>query len=236
MADPRTHLFANNAHCLLGEDLGAAETSLQLESGKGALFPDPGDGEIFIFTIEDLVQGVREVCYCSKRSGDVLTIERGKEGTSARDWIRSNTVIVQQRITAGTLEYLAESGSGGSGNARLDTAQEWIANQWVSPVTVAVVDNAVTIDCEESNTFIIDLYADVTTLTLSNPRPGMHIMLVFVQDATGGHTVTWPADFHTADLDIGDLPGEISLVSAQYINETIGWLATIKFGFLGFVE
>jgi len=108
MADPRTHLFANNAHCLLGKDLGAAETSLQLESGKGALFPDPGDGEIFIFTIEDLAQGVREVCYCSKRNGDVLTIERGKEGTSARDWVRSNTVIVQQRITAGTLEWLAQ--------------------------------------------------------------------------------------------------------------------------------
>jgi len=113
MADPRTHLFANNAHCLLGKDLGAAETSLQLESGKGALFPDPGDGEIFIFTIEDLAQGVREVCYCSKRNGDVLTIERGKEGTSARDWVRSNTVIVQQRITAGTLEWLAQGGSSG---------------------------------------------------------------------------------------------------------------------------
>jgi hypothetical protein len=107
MADPRTHLFTNNAACLLGEDLDAGETSLQLESGKGDLFPDPGVGEIFIFTIEDLVQGVREICYCSERSGDVLTIERGKEGTSARDWTQSNTVIVQHRVTAGTLEYLA---------------------------------------------------------------------------------------------------------------------------------
>lgn len=108
MSDPRTHLFANNASCRLGEDLTAGETSITLESGKGALFPDPAVGEIFVFTIEDLVLGVREICFCTARAGDVLTVERGQEGTDAVEWLQSNNVVVQNRVTAGTLEHLQE--------------------------------------------------------------------------------------------------------------------------------
>jgi hypothetical protein len=109
MADPRTHLFANNATCRLGEDLDIGETSITLEGGKGALFPDPGTGEIFVVTIEDLVQGVREIMFCTERSADVLQVERGQEGTDAREWVASNNVVVQHRVTAGTLEHLQES-------------------------------------------------------------------------------------------------------------------------------
>lgn len=111
MSDPRTHLFANNASCRLGEDLTAGETSITLESGKGALFPDPAPGEIFVFTIEDLVLGVREICFCTARAGDVLTAERGQENTDAVEWLQSNNVVVQNRVTAETLEHLQESGS-----------------------------------------------------------------------------------------------------------------------------
>lgn len=109
MADPRTHLFANNATCRLGEDVDIGETSIQLEAGKGDLFPDPSSGEIFILTIEDLVQGVREIMYCSNRADDVVTVERGKEGTTARAWVAGVNVIVQNRCTAGTLEHLQET-------------------------------------------------------------------------------------------------------------------------------
>lgn len=111
MADPRVHRYANNASCRLGEDLTAGETSIQLETGKGALFPNPGVDEIFIFTIEHLITGAREICYCTSRSGDILDVERGQEGTDAVDWTSDNNVIVQQRLTAGTLEHLEEGGS-----------------------------------------------------------------------------------------------------------------------------
>lgn len=108
MADPRTHLFTNNATCRLGEDVDIGETSIQLETGKGALFPDPDYGEICIITIEDLVQGVREILYCTERTDDVVQVERGKEGTTARAWVNSQNVIVQHRVTAGTLEHLQQ--------------------------------------------------------------------------------------------------------------------------------
>jgi hypothetical protein len=119
MADPRVHLFANNASCRLGENVDVGELSITLENGKGALFPDPGSGEIFIFTITDLLDGRNEILYCTARSGDVLTVERGREGTTALEFIQSNNIIVQQRVTAGTLEYL----SGASGVAGSVTIQ-----------------------------------------------------------------------------------------------------------------
>lgn len=111
MADPRVHRYANNASCRLGEDLTAGETSIQLETGKGVLFPNPGVGEIFILTIEHLITGVKEIMFCTSRSGDVLEVERGQEGTDAVEWTNDNNVIVQQRLTAGTLEHLEEGGS-----------------------------------------------------------------------------------------------------------------------------
>lgn len=112
MGDPRTHLFANNATCRLAEDLTAGETSVQVETGKGVLFPDPALGEIFVLTLEDLISGVREIMYCSARVGDIFTVERGKEGTTAVEWINSANVILQNRITAGTLEHLQEAVDG----------------------------------------------------------------------------------------------------------------------------
>lgn len=113
MADPRTHLYANNASCRLAEDLTAGETSIQIETGKGALFPDPDPGEIFILTLQDLVSGVIEIMYCTARNNDVCTVERGQEGTDAVEWINSANVILQNRITAGTLEHLEETTGGG---------------------------------------------------------------------------------------------------------------------------
>lgn len=107
MADPRVHLFTNNATCRLGEDVSIGETSIQLETGKGDLFPDPSPGEIFVLTIEDLVQGLREIMFCTARSGDVVTVERGQEGTDDQAWTNSTNVIVQHRLTADTLEWLA---------------------------------------------------------------------------------------------------------------------------------
>lgn len=111
MADPRVHRYANNASCRLGEDLTADETSIQLETGKGMLFPSLGVGEIFILTIEHLITGAREIMFCTDRSGDVLEVERGQEGTTPVDWVNDNNVLVQQRVTAGTLEHLEEGGS-----------------------------------------------------------------------------------------------------------------------------
>jgi hypothetical protein len=112
MADPRPHVYANNATALLAENLTSDETSIQVEAGKGALFPAPGVGEIFVCTLEHLLTGVREIMHCTARAGDVLTVERGQEDTVAIAWTQGSNVILQNRVTAGTLEHLEETGGG----------------------------------------------------------------------------------------------------------------------------
>lgn len=53
---------------------------------------------------------------------------------------------------------------------------------------------AITIDCSLGNTFIINVTAAITSVTVTNPADGQEITLLFAQDATG-HAVTMPANF-----------------------------------------
>lgn len=103
-ADPRMHLFANNASGALANEISAAVTEITLVTGQGANFPDPDTGEIFKVTIDNYLEGTREICHCTARVGDVLTIERAQEGTTAV--VHPAGTLVQLRITAGTIEWL----------------------------------------------------------------------------------------------------------------------------------
>jgi len=102
--DQRQHLFANNASSRLLNDISPLQTSIQLLPGEGDRFPSPGLNQIFKITVMDYVTGDREIMHCTARSGDVLTVERGREDTVAHAFV-ANT-LVQLRITAETLHYL----------------------------------------------------------------------------------------------------------------------------------
>jgi hypothetical protein len=51
-----------------------------------------------------------------------------------------------------------------------------------------------TIDLATGNIFQVNIGADITTLTLNNATVGQYI-IKFTQDATGGRSITWPANF-----------------------------------------
>ena len=101
MAD--TILFANNATSTLAGSISNVATTCTLASGTGALFPNPGADEYFVMTFTDNATGlVNEIVHVTARSGDVLTIERGKEGTAAVAWTAGD--LASALITAGVLE------------------------------------------------------------------------------------------------------------------------------------
>jgi len=50
-----------------------------------------------------------------------------------------------------------------------------------------------TIDWAGGYNVKLAMNANITTLTLSNPREGERYFLILTQDATGGRTITWPA-------------------------------------------
>lgn len=111
-------LFANGASAELAVSVADTDVSVQVQAGYGALFPSPSAGNWFLITLEDNNANV-EVCKCTARSGDLLTVTRAQEGTSAQSF--TNTVTrVELRNTKGTMENLLQrTGDSLTGNLDL---------------------------------------------------------------------------------------------------------------------
>lgn len=81
-------LSANNANTTLAAGISSSVTTIALATGTGALFPAPGANQYFTVVLNDALTGqVHEVCWCTARTGDSLTVLRGQEGSAARAWL-----------------------------------------------------------------------------------------------------------------------------------------------------
>ena len=95
--------FANNAISSLAYSMSAQDTTLTVASGTGDLFPSLSEGDIFIATLVGDDDNC-EIIKVTARDGDVFTIERGQENTTAQTW-PVNTRI-ENRVTAAYLNTL----------------------------------------------------------------------------------------------------------------------------------
>jgi hypothetical protein len=101
-------LFANNATTTLAAPISSSATSLTLSTGTGALFPNPTAGQQFEITLNDAATGeIYEILYCTARSGDVLTVVRAQEGTTAVGWNAGD--IAAQFVTAGQMQAMVQT-------------------------------------------------------------------------------------------------------------------------------
>ncbi len=106
-------VFANNASALLAATIDADDTTIQVASGFGVLYPSPGADEYFIVALQDAA-GNLELVKISARVGDNLTVAssgRGQEGTDAAAWTL-NVTRVELRVTSGTLERFVQQDAG----------------------------------------------------------------------------------------------------------------------------
>lgn len=86
-------LFANNAKTILAAPITSTQTSITVATGTGALFPNPTTGQRFKVTLVSAASAsVYEICDCTFRSGDTLTVIRGQEGTAAQPFILNDIV------------------------------------------------------------------------------------------------------------------------------------------------
>lgn len=107
--------FKNFAKSELASQLLIAGTSLSVQTGEGARFPDTGSTNIFRGVIwgstyaTPFDDSTREVVEAYRSSGDTFTIVRAQEGTSAKQWeIGDNFMLT---ATAATLEDLRANNS-----------------------------------------------------------------------------------------------------------------------------
>ncbi|WP_338735439.1 hypothetical protein V8954_04005 [Klebsiella michiganensis] len=103
-----TLLATNNAESFLSSAISATDTSLIVSAGTGAEFPDVVAGEsYFKLTITDAATGSQvEIVNVTAKAGDIFTIERAQEGTTAKSWLHND--FVANMMTAGTINYVSE--------------------------------------------------------------------------------------------------------------------------------
>ena len=101
-------LFTNNATTTIAAAVtSTSQTSITLATGTGALFPVPSGGNYFYGTLVDNSNNI-EIVQVTGISGDVVTVTRGVEGTTARTFLAGSKF--ELRITAATLNSFANSG------------------------------------------------------------------------------------------------------------------------------
>lgn len=96
-------LFTNFAHSRLAAGINASATTVLVEAGHGARFPDPAGGDFFYVTLESAA-AVREIVKVTARVGDTFTVVRGQDNTTALDWAAG--VVVALRLNAAAIEYV----------------------------------------------------------------------------------------------------------------------------------
>ncbi len=98
-------LFTNNAEGTLSVAVSSAgQTTLTLNTGKGAKFPSPTGSDYCKVTIDDGTNV--EICICTSRTADVLTVTRGQEGTTAQSSFAIGSKV-ELRVTAAVMTALA---------------------------------------------------------------------------------------------------------------------------------
>lgn len=98
-------LYTNNAYTKLDAPISAVALTIQVKAGDGAKFPNPTGGDFFLLTLSKISSGVEtaiEITKCTARTGDVLTVVRAQEGTTAQAYTVDDNA--QLRMTAATAQ------------------------------------------------------------------------------------------------------------------------------------
>lgn len=101
------YIATNNAESTLASGIGAGDVTLTLTTGTGALFPSPGANEAFKLRLKE--GATMEIVDCTSRLGDVCTVIRAREGTSASAFNAGASVV--NTITAEHLMSKIDYGS-----------------------------------------------------------------------------------------------------------------------------
>jgi hypothetical protein len=103
-----TVLFSNNASGTLSVELTSsiADQTIVLQSNEGGLFPNPSSPDFFYVTLEDTAGNV-EICQCTARSNDTLTVFRGVDNTIAQAFPVGSKV--ELRVTNAVLNSFVQT-------------------------------------------------------------------------------------------------------------------------------
>lgn len=204
-------LFTNNADSELGGAIDTAALSITLKVGGGAKFPSPTGGDFFLATLFQRVgaaEANHEIVKCTARSGDVLTVVRAQESTTAKAF--SNADPVELRLTAAAAQSFGIKASLGTnlftgtqdmgGNYVTGALLSW-TREYRGAVAITVA-GVLSLDLSYA-VMSVALNANITSITLGNNIASgsvvQSIMVEFTADGTQ-RTVIWPSGNGTTTL------------------------------------
>lgn len=133
--------LANNAFGTLANNILASDTTITLTAGHGARFPALSSGQWFYATLVNASNEL-EIVKVTARSGDVLTVQRAQDGTTARAYaiadrleLRPVAAVFNDKVDIDR-KIETPDGSGLIGGGDLSTNRSLsLANSGVTPGT-----------------------------------------------------------------------------------------------------
>jgi hypothetical protein len=129
-------LIENNAVSRLASSLTTGATSVSVTSGEGAKFPTLSGGDWFPATIIKS-DGTFEICRCTARATDVLTITRAQEGTSAKSFSAGDRI--ELRVTKAAFAEMLQAAKNLSDVGNATTARQNIGAHDANNITQGII-------------------------------------------------------------------------------------------------
>lgn len=90
-------VLKNNAVSVVPAEISAVQTSLTVVTGTGSLFPALDVDDYFYATLVSITNAY-EIVKVTARTGDVLTIERAQEGTTAISFPENSRIALRVTV------------------------------------------------------------------------------------------------------------------------------------------
>jgi hypothetical protein len=142
---PILNQFTNFATATtLTASLGSGATSVTLANGNGALFPALSGGQYFYGVITNSLTAptLREIVRCTARAGDICTIVRAQDNTSAYTW-PAGSYFSLRLVNASIQDIINNGGVSPSGTPLAGQAAEWTSASAIQGVAVTGSGNYV---------------------------------------------------------------------------------------------
>ena len=218
-------LWANNANTTLAGAITNTALTLNVQAGAGALFPNPGTGQHFVATLlDEATQTIREIIWVTARSGDVFTVVRAQEGTSAVSWLAGD--FIANQLTAGQLNSFQQGSP-----TFPDTAEIYYG------VDVGVADSMVVTTNPSISSYVDGMVFEVTPANTNlTATPGVNICTLGIKtfaNALPGYIVAGQKLFFSYDGALGKMVLITLPNTATTTMRGIGRTATLTEGAAG---